>query len=50
VFGRGYPEGEAFLVDRDAVRRYRTRVLGAVAALRTHIDALLGRANAAHAA
>jgi predicted metal-dependent hydrolase len=50
VFGRGYPEGEAFLVDRDAVRRYRTRVLGAVAALRTHIDTLLGRANAATAA
>ena len=50
VFGRGYPEGETFLIDRDAVRRYRTRVLAAVEALRAQIDALLGRTSAAHAA
>jgi hypothetical protein len=50
VFGRGYPEGEAFLVERDAVRRYRARVMANVAALQARIAALLGRQAAMAAA
>jgi hypothetical protein len=50
VFGRGYPEGEAFLVERDAVRRYRARVMANVAALQARIAALLGRHGAMAAA
>lgn len=41
IFGRSYPEGEFFLVDRDAVARYKARVHRNVAALRARIDALL---------
>jgi hypothetical protein len=41
IFGRSYPEGEFFLVDRDAVARYRARVHRHVATLRARIEALL---------
>jgi hypothetical protein len=50
VFGRSYPEGEHFLIDRDAVRRYRSRVLANVAGLRERIAALLAQPHAAAAA
>ena len=38
IFGRSYPEREFFLVDRDAVRRYKARVHRNVAAVRRRID------------
>jgi hypothetical protein len=50
VFGRGYPEGEAFLVEHDAVRRYRAQVMANVAALQARIAVLLGRQTAMAAA
>ena len=33
IFGRSYPERQFFLVDRDAVARYKARVHGNVAAV-----------------
>jgi hypothetical protein len=41
IFGRGYPEREFFMVDRDAVARYKARVHGNVAAMRERIAAIL---------
>jgi Methyltransferase domain len=41
IFGRSYPERDFFLVDRDAVRRYKARVHDNVAAVRRRIDGLL---------
>jgi len=48
IFGRSYPEREFFMVDRDAVARYKARVHGNVAMLRERIEATL--ANVARAA
>jgi hypothetical protein len=50
VFGRGYPAGEHFLVDRDAVRRYKVRVRGNVALVRARLAAILQKAAIAAAA
>lgn len=50
IFGRSYPENEFFMVDRDAVRRYKARVHRNVAALRERIDTLLRNVAAAAAA
>jgi hypothetical protein len=41
IFGRSYPENRFFAVDRDAVRRYKARVHGNVAAVRERIDSIL---------
>jgi hypothetical protein len=41
IFGRSYPERDYFLVERDAVARYKARVHGNVATLRRHIAATL---------
>ncbi len=41
IFGRSYPEREFFLVDRDAVARYKARVHANVAALRQQVEAML---------
>jgi len=41
IFGRTYPERAFFTVDRDAVTRYKTRVHGNVATLRTQLEAVL---------
>ena len=41
IFGRSYPEQEFFLVDRDAVRRYKSRVHRNVAKVGERIDAIL---------
>jgi Methyltransferase domain len=41
IFGRSYPERQFFLVDRDAVRRYKARVHRNVATVRRRIDILL---------
>ncbi|MGE5149028.1 MAG: hypothetical protein ACM3II_02810 [Rhodospirillaceae bacterium] len=41
VFGRAYPEKKFFLVDRDAVVRYKARVHRNVAAVGARIDAIL---------
>jgi hypothetical protein len=41
IFGRGYPERDFFLVDREAVARYKARVHRNVASLRERIDATL---------
>ncbi len=41
IFGRSYPEKEFFMVDRDAVRRYKSRVHRNVGLLGEHIDSLL---------
>lgn len=41
IFGRSYPEQEFFLVDRDAVRRYKTRVHRNVAKVGERIEAVL---------
>jgi hypothetical protein len=41
IFGRGYPERDFFLVDREAVARYKARVHRNVASLRDRIDATL---------
>ena len=47
VFGRSYPERQFFLVDRDAVRRYKARVHRNVGTVRRRIDALLRNAAVA---
>jgi hypothetical protein len=41
IFGRAYPEKKFFLVDRDAVARYKARVHGNVARVGGRIGALL---------
>lgn len=41
IFGRSYPEREFFMVDRDAVARYKARVHANVAALRQRVEAML---------
>ena len=41
IFGRSFPERDYFLVDRDAVARYKARVHRNVATLRERIDATL---------
>ena len=41
IFGRSYPEKKFFLVDRDAVARYKARVHRNVAGLRERIEATL---------
>ncbi|MFN3657575.1 MAG: hypothetical protein ACK4UO_10015 [Pseudolabrys sp.] len=41
IFGRSYPEREFFMVDRDAVARYKARVHANVGVLRERIEALL---------
>jgi hypothetical protein len=41
IFGRTYPERVFFTVDRDAVTRYKTRVHGNVATLRTQLESVL---------
>jgi hypothetical protein len=41
VFGRAYPEQKVFLVDRDAVARYKARVHGNVAKVGARIGSLL---------
>lgn len=48
IFGRSYPEREFFMVDRDAVARYKARVHANVAMLRERIEATL--TNVARAA
>jgi hypothetical protein len=48
VFGRGYPEKQFFMVDRDAVARYKARVHRNVAELRLRLEMAL--ANVAIAA
>ncbi len=41
IFGRSFPERDFFLVDRDAVARYKARVHRNVARLRERIEATL---------
>ncbi|MFA6265026.1 MAG: methyltransferase domain-containing protein [Pseudolabrys sp.] len=41
IFGRSYPERQFFMVDRDAVARYKSRVHANVAAMRERIEATL---------
>ncbi len=41
IFGRSYPEKELFMVDRDAVRRYKARVHRNVGMIGEQIDTLL---------
>lgn len=41
IFGRSYPENQFFMVDRDAVRRYKAQVHRNVAAVRERIDSIL---------
>ncbi len=41
IFGRTYAEKKFFMVDRDAVARYKARVHGNVASVRERIDAVL---------
>ena len=41
IFGRSYPENQFFMVDRDAVRRYKARVHRNVAKVGERIDSLL---------
>jgi hypothetical protein len=41
IFGRSYPEKEFFMVDRDAVSRYKARVHRNVGRVRDRIDAIL---------
>jgi hypothetical protein len=41
IFGRSYPEKQFFMVDRDAVRRYKARVHRNVARVGERIDAIL---------
>jgi hypothetical protein len=48
VFGRSYPEKQFFMVDRDAVARYKARVHRNVAELRLRVEMAL--ANVAVAA
>jgi Methyltransferase domain len=47
IFGRSYPADEFFLVERDAVARYKVRVHRNVAAMRERIDAMLRNVAAA---
>jgi len=49
IFGRSYPEKEFFLVDREAVRRYKARVHRNVAQVGEQIDSLLRNAAMASA-
>ncbi len=49
IFGRSYPERDYFLVDRDAVRRYKARVHRNVAGLRRRVGTLLRNAALAAA-
>ena len=41
IFGRSYPEKQFFMVDRDAVRRYKARVHRNVAGVAERIDSIL---------
>ena len=41
IFGRSYPEKQFFMVDRDAVTRYKARVHRNVAKVGERIDAIL---------
>ncbi|MGH6728362.1 MAG: hypothetical protein ACREB8_17735 [Pseudolabrys sp.] len=41
IFGRSYPEKQFFMVDRDAVRRYKARVHRNVAGVAERIDSML---------
>jgi hypothetical protein len=41
IFGRSYPEQQFFMVDRDAVRRYKARVHRNVARVAERIDSIL---------
>ena len=41
IFGRSYPEKRFFMVDRDAVARYKARVHRNVATVGERIDAIL---------
>ena len=41
IFGRSYPEKQFFMVDRDAVRRYKARVHRNVARVAERIDSIL---------
>ena len=47
IFGRSFPEKKFFLVDRDAVTRYKARVHRNVGQLRERIDAVLRNVVAA---
>jgi hypothetical protein len=47
IFGRSFPEKQFFLVDRDAVMRYKARVRRNVAAVRERIDSILRNAAVA---
>jgi Methyltransferase domain len=47
IFGRSYAQKEFFLVERDAVARYKARVHRNVAAMRERIDSLLRNVAAA---
>jgi hypothetical protein len=49
IFGRSYPEKQFFMVDRDAVRRYKARVHRNVARVAERIDAILRNAAVASA-
>ena len=40
VFGRSYPAGEHFLIERDPVQRYRAKVHANIAALRARVAAI----------
>jgi hypothetical protein len=50
VFGRGYPPGDGFLVERDAVLRYKVRVRANIEALKDRIAAILRKSAVAAAA
>jgi hypothetical protein len=41
IFGRSYPERQFFMVDRDAVRRYKAQVHRNVATVAARVDAIL---------
>jgi len=49
IFGRTFPQRQFFLVDRDAVARYKARVHRNVALLRARIEAALRNVTAAGA-
>ncbi len=49
VFGRSYPAGEHFLIDRDPVQRYRAKVHANIAALRARVAAICAQQAAAAA-
>jgi hypothetical protein len=50
IFGRSYPEKQSFMVDRDAVRRYKARVHRNVAGVAERIDSILRNVAVAAAA